>query len=429
MGALAVVYSGTGMALLSGRTLDIQFFVRQYHPIARVGWLGGAMDCHDDTDLFRHNCAAEPGPGIHALVIGVSRYAARTRRGQTDFGDIDGTAIGAAQFAAFLARDFHDPDKFPVQTIRLLLSLTDSEDPNLPADAKWAEASPENVLNALNDWYADCNLYPDNIAILYVGGHGLVTTEGASEVFLSGANEQDDPHRVAVNMTITEEVMKYCQAAASIFLYDCCAGLALPKFSESNNGIFPTTRIYPGQVGSVKNPLRITASRTGRPAYAIGAKEGTVFSWALLDVLRTAGEIVQESYFAITPKRLEAHLPIKMSSHPQLTVEEGDTPTVNGDYLPKGISRPDPRPKFQISFVPENAAAVPARLLVEEEETSGKFTWQGEIAGDIVQFPVPAGVYHLQSAINDKESNYDQQKMDRDARYSVVNGKLRKERQ
>lgn len=382
------------------------------------------MSCHDDTDLFRHNCAAQPGPGIHALVIGVSHYMARTRRGQTNLGDIDGTATGAARFAAFLAEGFHDPDKLPVQTIRLLLSPTESESPYLPTRKKWAEASSENVMNALYDWYADCNQYPENIAIFYVGGHGIVTTEGASEVFLSSANEQVDPHRVAVNMTITEEAMKWCQAAASIFLYDCCAIPHPPDFSTWNNGIFPL--IQPSQVGSVKHPLRITAARRGRPAYAIGAEEGTVFSWALLDVLRTAGEIVQESYFAVTPGRLEAHLPIKMSSHPQLAVQEGDTPTVNGGYLAKGISRPQPPPKFQISFVPDSAAATPAQLMIEEEAPGG-FVWHGKIENDVVRRPVPAGVYHLQLITASRDHSLTGQKMDRDALYTVVGAKLRKE--
>lgn len=375
--------------------------------------------CHKGTKLFVDE--RREGAGIHVLVIGVSQYAAKTRSGRTNFGDIEGTAVGAARFAEFMSKKFHDPGGLSVQTIRLLLSPTPHETP-MPDRDTWVEASSENVRTALNSWYEDCNRHPGNIAVFYIGGHGLVTTEAASEVFLSDANRHEDPHLAGVNMTVTEESMKFCQAVAGIFFYDCCAGFEVPRFFRQADGIFPAVVIQEGQTGSAKMPLRITAARTGHPAYAIGAEEGTIFSWALLDALQTAGQIVDAGYFAITRYRLEKYLPAKMKSHHLLSAEESSLANVNGDYLIGEISRPDPPPEVNVSFVRQGGPVIPVPLLIKEEPKSGNYEWSEVMVGETEETKVPAGTYHVQSG--NGASNWSEQKLDQDTRYYVVDGNL-----
>ena len=79
--------------------------------------------------LFHDNCPDDPaqGPGVHALVIGMSRYTLEGGKAPNGFADIAGTAVAACRFATWLVEDFHHPKSIPLRTVRLLLSPMESE--------------------------------------------------------------------------------------------------------------------------------------------------------------------------------------------------------------------------------------------------------------------------------------------------------------
>ena len=51
----------------------------------------------------------------------------------------------------------------------------------------------------------------------------------------------------------------------------------------------------------------IMAARPGTEAYAIGNRDGTLLSWALMQVLRKAGKLI-EGYFAVTKDKIDSQL-------------------------------------------------------------------------------------------------------------------------
>ena len=175
--------------------------------------------------LFYDNCPDDPAqadPGVHALVIGMSRYTSDDGKAPNGFVDIAGTAVAAGRFAAWLVEEFHHPKSIPLRTVRLLLSPMGSEKDSLPKNYVPEEANYQNVGAALEHWGHDCDSHSGNVAILYVGGHGVATTEGA-QVFLPEANLHRDEYLYCINVGTVRELMADCRARSNIYIVDCCA--------------------------------------------------------------------------------------------------------------------------------------------------------------------------------------------------------------
>jgi|HubBroStandDraft_2_1064218.scaffolds.fasta_scaffold83546_1 hypothetical protein len=139
--------------------------------------------------------ASVPGPGVHALIIGVSDYTYLPEEGQLpEIGretlgltKVDIPATGAYLVGKWLRDKYWHPTH-RVKTIRLLLSPSQHEiSPTVAKDSaldandraelasvgKAAPASTENVQQALLDWQAECDNHPEDIAFLYISGHGI----------------------------------------------------------------------------------------------------------------------------------------------------------------------------------------------------------------------------------------------------------------
>jgi hypothetical protein len=132
------------------------------------------------------------GPALHALVIGVSRYA-NLPSGDKPAADEDQTlglrqlecaAAGAYAFASWLAESYRNPEA-PLGSIRLLLSpspLEQQEIPDLPADVPPALSA--EVKAALDAWAAACDSRSDNVAVLYAAGHGVMVSKEDGQIVL-----------------------------------------------------------------------------------------------------------------------------------------------------------------------------------------------------------------------------------------------------
>ena len=126
------------------------------------------------------------GSGLHALIIGVSDYEflpapdqfpqpGRITLGLTK---VNIPATGAFRVAQWFKEKYSHPTT-QIKTIRVLLSASPDElkQPDLPelatASAKQPRANSDEVWQALQDWQKDCEGSPDDIAVLYVSGHGI----------------------------------------------------------------------------------------------------------------------------------------------------------------------------------------------------------------------------------------------------------------
>jgi hypothetical protein len=126
------------------------------------------------------------GPGLHALIIGVSDYQFLPGSnefppaGSITFGltKVNIPATGAFRVARWLKECYWHPTT-KLKSIRLLLSpskeeLVQLEFPELAeASATQPRANTAEVWQALQDWQKDCAGNPGDIAVLYVAGHGI----------------------------------------------------------------------------------------------------------------------------------------------------------------------------------------------------------------------------------------------------------------
>ncbi|WP_370948826.1 caspase family protein [Amycolatopsis sp. cg5] len=367
------------------------------------------MTCthEEDDQLFSHGCPvneATSGPGVHALVIGVSHYPLRKRpwhprfRSLPQFEDVPGCATGAACFATFLESRFLDPAEIPLRTVRLLLSPTEDELPFLPA-GRWQDATAVNVRDALERWQEDCDSNHDNVAILYVAGHGVAGPAAGLFAFLGGANQLNDPYVESINLMAVAESLKTCQARSNIYIYDCCATAVAPQGTSC--GIYPPVPVAASDYSGREFQLNIMAARMGAKGYTISAAEGTLFSKAFLPLLDTAGELIGGT-FTITKNRLQRELPEAVRhAHPDVPNIDGKEPSVNGEHAPHGINRPQPAPSFPVDFLPEpTSTALPLDFCIR---FGGQVVDRGELNGHQHTVNLPAGNYRVEVAWQDGE--------------------------
>jgi hypothetical protein len=128
----------------------------------------------------------DSSPGLHALVIGVSDYQFLPNANQfpelnrVTFGltKVNIPATGALRVAQWLKTSYWHPT-VQVKTIRLLLSPSQEElaQPGFPDLVAAALTQPraltQDVWKAMQEWKVDCRGHVDDIALLYVAGHGV----------------------------------------------------------------------------------------------------------------------------------------------------------------------------------------------------------------------------------------------------------------
>jgi caspase domain-containing protein len=116
------------------------------------------------------------GPRTHALVLGVSAYEHLVdgAAGET-FGlqQLRSAAASAWTFARWLA-DRYSPPGAPLAGVRLLLAPSADETAQFPDFPDVPRPTRENVEQALSDWRDDCSARPEDVAILYAAGHGVM---------------------------------------------------------------------------------------------------------------------------------------------------------------------------------------------------------------------------------------------------------------
>ena len=358
------------------------------------------MKCGHLGTFFCHKCPDDPetaGPGIHALVIGTSDYRPRGKAAVV-FDNLAGTAVAANKFAAWLVDGFHDPNLIPLRTVRVLLSPMPSEDAYLPQpDTSWDPATRENVRQALEDWADDCNSHHGNVAILYVGGHGTVTTDGAMHIFLSEANAHKDRYDSSINVSVVKTLMLNCHARSNIYVFDCCAlsDGQIPDVTASGGVKIAPFTDNPGP--QRKYEFTITAARVGTKSHALGAKNGTLLSWAMLPLLKTAGKLIS-GFFTVTKEKLDEQLLPTMGDWPNIKLPPGHEPVIKGDADPNGFTRPKPPPDFSVTLMSDPAAAGNIVTITISDEAGGAEKKRCQVnGGNSKAFQLQAGHYTVVS--------------------------------
>lgn len=240
-------------------------------------------------------------PGTHGLVIGVSHYPFADGPNASDLGESFGiqnltsAAHSASQLAAWLLDEYRNPQR-PLASLRVLLSPIEGEtiapriEALLPDDAAATRAAVEQDLGEFRE---ACRANTDNVAVVYIAGHGVQLNKRGAIVLL---HDFGDPNHVneltgAIDVAGCHAGMDEAGSAhQQVWFVDACRQLpAVARRFERLEGAL-TLSERPGQVMS--SPLFL-ASSTRESAFAeMGGT--TLFSQALLWALRGAAALGPE---------------------------------------------------------------------------------------------------------------------------------------
>ncbi|MFG1628978.1 hypothetical protein [Kribbella sp. NPDC049227] len=371
---------------------------------------------HGDEPLYYHCCAGigtEPA-GVHALVIGVSRYE---RHPDSDrcWEELMGAAAGAANFARFLVTNFRDPDQARLRTVRVLLAPAEGEEKHIQVSGPWQPADYDSVGDAIDAWVKDADSHYGNLAVMYVSGHGVITKTGAQWAFLGEAGRVDSRYRYAINLYGIRERMRMVKARANLYVFDCCARVddQVPEW-HGEQGVGWADR-SPGDK-AIREKEVVISARNGTQNYMINAVDATLMSWALVGraeddasryLLCTAGEFVdrgqpevpgrdpEERVYAVTTSRLRSKLlPLMRDLKPGAQLG-GEEPTIHPLVEKAVLTCPYPLPKFRIEIVASQSelyGILAVQLLTKE----GHDTGLGGQIGKSIELTIYAGLYDLE---------------------------------
>lgn len=324
---------------------------------------------------------------MHALVVGVSEYEKPlSPNHKSQFELLYGTAPAATHFARFLLHDFHHPGGIPLRSIRLLLSPPKEMTAEQRAEYLLTEGRPsqpasfQNVAHALEVWAEDCDRHADNVAIMFVAGHGVATSTQARWAFLPEAGSLKQIYTYGINVTALKQGMALHRARTQIFIWDLCAlvsdlpdylpavGAAGPRTNQDadlwdNRMTIGATVLPPERKAGEEHPGGVNqvaiVSRLGTKTWSLNAIRGTILTTALVGrdaddfkqrLMSTAVSIDDHHQVAVTAQRVGELLPDAVRSQ-----IKGDPGAVEHIVMARnalvGLNRPDPLPVFTVEFV------------------------------------------------------------------------------
>jgi hypothetical protein len=236
-------------------------------------------------------------PGTHALVIGVSRYLHFADGDETtpqgaDFqmGQLSAAARSASEFAAWLLAEYRCPQA-PLRSLRVLLSPSANEQiapavaALLPNGGIATSATRANVEQELREFKDACDRHTDNVAIVYVAGHGVQLTKTGAIVLLSDFGSPTHIARLqgAIDMASVHAGMRRQNTARTQFWFvDACR--QRPVIARRFESLEGALKLDVENSETECSPI-FYAATTGTSAYA-RAGGVTLFCEALLWALR-----------------------------------------------------------------------------------------------------------------------------------------------
>lgn len=243
--------------------------------------------------------AAGAPTGTHAFIVGVSAYPfadgpdATARGAESGIANLTCAARSASEIAAWLLREYHNPDA-PLASLRILLSPVDGEQINPYVSERMGGAVAPATRSAVEtDFPAfkeDCRSNPDNVAFVYIAGHGWqLTSRGAVVLLHDFAIDGKDYLYGAIDVVECQDRMdEDGNAHHQVWFSDACRETpdALYQYAKLSGAY------QPGEKGSGtvdSTALLLSASERAAAWATIG--ETTIFCQALLAALRgEAGE-------------------------------------------------------------------------------------------------------------------------------------------
>jgi hypothetical protein len=345
-------------------------------------------------------------PGTHALVIGVSRYQhladgdAPTPVGtEFDLEQLSAAARSASEFAGWLLERYRNPAA-PLRSLRVLLSPAPGEQFAPAIAARTADvrsAVLKDVEEAMAQFKQAANTHRDNIAIVYVAGHGVQLSKAGAVVLLEdfGANGLPTKLRAGLDVAGLHASMRSNTSARTQFWFvDACRqrtqvarkfeSLALPQQFDVPLGDADVSPLF-------------LAATTGKPAYARPSKRtlfGESLLWALDGGAATSPEENGVDAWHVSVTSLIQKLPMRVRTLAQAENAEQSV-DIAGRVLEAVFHEFDgaPQADLQVDLAPPEAQPKARATLKLDDEV---------VVDDLAEWPlkrrVEAGLYLLDVA-------------------------------
>ena len=346
-------------------------------------------------------------PGTHVLIIGVSEYLhfedgrEPTANGQLmGMEQLGSAARSGSEFAAWVLNEY-TCKRAPLSSLRVLLSPSPGEriDPAAPSLGAILPATRANVEKELKGFKDACDTHTNNVAIVYVAGHGIQLTRPGSIVLLHdiGSTSHLNILDGAIDMETIHDAMDHPNTAQTQFWFvdSCREPPTIARRFSSMAGALSLS--VPN--GRARASLIFYGAITGKQAYE-RINGPTLFSEALEWCLEGGGAVGPDdstnnwhisvaSLFKALPKRVK-----------ELADDEGAEQLVDpkpgmNDAVLHELAQP-PKVNLTLNVVPP-AAAANARGTLKRSRTQVVLP---NIASWPLQHQVRAGLYilDLQSA-------------------------------
>ncbi|MFJ6760152.1 caspase family protein [Streptomyces sp. NPDC091273] len=237
--------------------------------------------------------SGEPGPALHAFVIGVGRYdyfpgspTGQHRRRDPfsrDLGQLTSPAESARR-ACWELLDLRDRSEMPLGSLELLLSQGDDD----RDDEEFGPVEPATLAEvkaAFNLWDERCDSDPGNVALFFFIGHGLQQGRGDQILLLQDTGADPGEYfATAFNFDRMRMGMEANQARIQCFFVDACRSAS--DAVDDLHGIEAPSLKQPGKKPVRRDTVIVRSTGAGQSAY--GAQyDSTLFTKAVLRALRS----------------------------------------------------------------------------------------------------------------------------------------------
>jgi hypothetical protein len=180
-----------------------------------------------------------------------------------------------------------------------------------------------NVKEAFNRWQERSNSNPENVALFYFCGHGMMRV-GLILLLSDFAADTNDPFDTAINFSETYRGMARCAARTQCYFLDCCAQTT----SATSRQLSDPGRVFLiAEFGDLHTGDAPQFLATAPTHSAYGMSGGvTIFTAELLDCLERKGSIRQSGgKWAVTIARLSEAL-----GRARQAESRGEAPQIHG---------------------------------------------------------------------------------------------------
>ena len=323
---------------------------------------------------------SQPGMGAvtHAFIVGVSHYPFADGPNATARGEQLGienlSARPASDIATWLLEEFRNPDA-PLASIRIRLSPNEGEEINPVIAARIGNtpvaATRDEVETEFDQFKQACRENPDNMAFVYIAGHGVqLNKRGAIVLLHDFAVDGRNLLFGAIDVVACHDAMDEAgNAHHQLWFSDACRQLpeVVKKFETLTGGAI---RPDEGR-GQVEASPLFLASSTRESAFGVVGGT-TIFSQALLTALRgeaAVGPTPECRQWHVSFTRLIEFLPKKVTE--LLSGQADQNVDVTGRVLP-GVAHQFANPPdvdMIVNLKPADASPVPvAQLLFDGAE-------------------------------------------------------------